>query len=250
MTIHRFFVSSGQIKNNKVFFAGDSAKQITKVLRLKIGDKVIVLDNSGFEFLVKLQTEISGQVIGNIIKRTKNHAEPKTVITLYQALTSREKIETILQKCTEIGVSKFVPVETKRSLLKVKDIKTDRLERFKKIIQEAAEQSERGLIPEISKPVKFEEAIIKLGTQGLALCAWEEEKQNKLSDILAQDSKAKKVSIFIGPEGGFEKNEIIFAKKHRVVTIGLGPRILRTETASPLLVGLILYAKGDLDDTM
>ncbi len=242
MTIHRFFIDPKSIKAEKVFLHNDMAKQIIKVLRLKKGDKIVVLDNSGSEFLVRLDEIISGQVIGTIIKKKKNNAEPKTFITLYQALTPRDKFELILQKCTEIGVSRFIPIETKRSLLKVKDIKGDRLERFQKIITEAAEQCERALLPMINKPLKFEEAVIKLNPKELVLCAWEDEKKNSVDGIL--NNEGKRISIFIGPEGGFDSSEIIFAKKHDVITVSLGPRILRTETAAIALSSLILLPSG------
>lgn len=248
MTIHRFFAEPGSIKAEKVFLPKDAAKQIIKVLRLKRGDKITVLDNNGFEYLVRLDEITPGQVTGVVIGRKKNNSEPKTFIILYQALTKREKFETILQKCTEIGVSQFVPVETKRSLLKLGDIKKDRLERFQKIVHEAAEQSERGLVPFIGKPLNFEEAI-KLASQGLTLCAWEEERKNNLADMLNRNKKGQKISIFIGPEGGFDTEEIIFAKEHDVITVSLGSRILRTETAGPLLSGLILYQQGDLNQS-
>lgn len=241
MTTHRFFIDPKAVKSDKVFLHKEAAKQITKVLRLKMGDKIVVLDNSGFEYLVRLDEIISGQVIGSIIKKKKNTTEPKIFITLYQALTTRDKFELILQKCTEIGVSKFVPVETKRSLLKVKDIKEDRLERFQKIITEAAEQSERGKVPQIVKPIKIEEAFLKLDPKDLVLCAWEDERKNSLSDVLKKGEKAKDISIFIGPEGGFDNSEIIFAKKNDVLTVSLGPRILRTETAAIVFSSLVLY---------
>ena len=240
MTIHRFFVSPGKIKSNKIFFDQEAAKQITKVLRLKVGEKVIALDNTGFEYLVRLEEMISGQLFGTILKKTKNNSESKKQVTLYQALTTKDKFELILQKCTEIGVSKIVPVETKRSLLKVKDLSPKKLERFEKIIQEAAEQSERGLLPKLGKPLKFAEAIINLGTKGETLCAWEDEKKNNLNSVLKKADDTKNISIFIGPEGGFEKEEIIFARKHDVLTITLGPRILRTETAAIVLAAKLL----------
>lgn len=239
MTIHRFFVDSITYKGKKIFFHGEIAKQITKVLRLKEGMSVIALDNKGYEYLVRLDTFISGQIAGTILKKSKNTAEPEIFVTLYQALTSKDKFELILQKCSEIGVSKFVPVETRRSLLKIKDIKKDRLERFQKIIQEAAEQCERGKIPQIVPAVKFEDAL-DLAGKDYSIIAWEDEKKNSIKEVLKNIPKDKSVSIFIGPEGGFEEKEINLAKKAGVIPISLGPRILRTETAAIALSSLIL----------
>lgn len=239
MTIHRFFVDSITSKGKNIFFHGDTAKQITKVLRLKEGDRVMTLDNKGYEYLVRLNMFISGQVTGTILKKQKNLAEPEVFVTLYQALTSRDKFELILQKCTEIGISKFVPVETKRSLLKVKDIKKDRLERFQKIIQEASEQTERGRIPQILEAVKFEDAL-DLVENDYSIIAWEDEKKNPIKDVLKNIPMRKNISIFIGPEGGFEETEIKLAKKMGVLPVSLGPRILRTETAAIAFSSLAL----------
>lgn len=239
MTIHRFFVDSITSKGRNIFFHGDTAKQITKVLRLKEGDQVVALDNKGYEYLVRLNLFISGQVTGTILKKQKNIAEPKTFVTLYQALSSRDKFELILQKCTEIGISKFVPVETKRSLLKIKDIKKDRLERFQKIIIEASEQCERGFIPQILPAIKLEEAL-DLIEKDYAIIAWEDEKKNSIKEVLKNLPKEKNISIFIGPEGGFEESEIKLAKKMGVLPISLGSRILRTETAAIALSALLL----------
>lgn len=247
MSFHRFFVLPNSIKSNRVFIPKETSKQITKVLRLKKGDQIVVLDGMGNEYLVALDQMIWDNVSGKILSKKINLSEPKTQITLYQALTPREKFETVLQKGTEIGVSSFVPTETKRSLLKVNDAKKEKLERWQRIVQEASEQSERGIIPAVKEPIRFQEAVKLALEEGIVLIAWENEEKNTLAKVLSGIS-AHKISIFIGPEGGFEESEIEFAKSSGATTVSLGPRILRTETAGPFLGSLILFSKGALEE--
>lgn len=247
MTFHRFFIDSSCVHHSIVKFPKDVSQQITKVLRLRRGDYVIVLDGKLTEYQVVLDQMISTEVIGKILVQTVNQSEPNTYITLYQSLTPRDKFETILQKGTELGISCFVPIETKRSLIKRNDLKPDRFDRWKRIIQEAAEQSERGRVPELKETLKFEDAIVAGVAQGIVLLAWEQEADKKLSSVLADLKDEKSLAIFIGPEGGFELSEIAFAYDKGVQTVGLGPRVLRTETAGPTLASLILFQLGDLD---
>lgn len=243
MTLHRFFVNPSLIKAGEVFLPKDISTQIKKVLRLQQGDKFIVLDNTGNEYLIELVSDISGKIISQL----SNNNEPNAKITLYQALTARDKFESILQKGTEIGISRFVPIATKRSLLKVKDIKQDRIERFRKIIKEAAEQSERSMLPELHQPMTFELAINEAISNGYVLIAWENEIEEKISEKLKNLPPQSSISIFIGPEGGFERSEIEFAISKKVMSVSLGPRVLRTETAGLVLAALILFHYGELD---
>lgn len=243
MTLHRFFVQHDSIKFEKVYFNSETSKQITKVLRLRKGDRVIVLDGTGLEYEIELEQMISDAVVGKIIHKSTNSAEPNIFVTLYQALTPRDKFELVLQKATEVGVSKFVPIETKRSLVKVGDLKLEKFERYQRIIQEASEQSERGVIPLIEQPMKFEDAINQAVKEDLTLIAWEGEQENSLKSELNKIENVTKVSIFIGPEGGFEEGEIEYGKSKGAKTVSLGPRILRTETAGIVLTANILFAK-------
>lgn len=247
MTLHRFFVSPEAIKSARVFFNAETSKQITKVLRLKRGNRVVVLDGSGKEYLVDIEQLISDAVSGKVISQSNNKSEPKTIVTLYQALTPRDKFETVLQKGTEVGISRFVPVETKRSLLKSIDLKPEKMDRFLRIIQESAEQSERGVIPSLGMALKFEEAIKIALDKGAVILAWEYEKKNTLTTVSVDLINSKEIGIFIGPEGGFEEQEIRFAIELGATAVTLGPRVLRTETAGPLMAALILFSKGDLD---
>ncbi|RJQ38061.1 16S rRNA (uracil(1498)-N(3))-methyltransferase [Candidatus Microgenomates bacterium] len=263
MTLHRFYIPSLNIVNGKVILPPETSRQIRQVLRLKTGDKVVVFSDTSEQYLIQIEA-IENVVAGTVISQNINNSEPRTFIILYQALTPREKFESILQKGTEIGISSFVPIETKRSLIRKKDVKEEKIKRWEKIIQEAAEQSERGKVPKIFSPMNFGEAVEIAVKDGVVLIAWEEENEQFLSEEILRSTLVKqvdsftsfgpsakgdteRVSIFIGPEGGFEKEEIETAKKLGAKTISLGPRILRTETAGPFMASLILFAKGDLE---
>lgn len=256
MTLHRFFINPLSITGQKIVLPPDVSRQIKQVLRLKAGDRVVVFDNEK-QYLVQLE-KVENIIECSIISQIENTSEPKTFITLYQALIPREKFETVLQKGTEIGVSSFVPLETKRSLIKKRDVKAEKINRWQKIIQEAAEQSERGKVPQVQNVFSFEEAVGKAVNEGTVLVAWENEDQCFLSEeILSaapgglQDDNVEeeKISIFIGPEGGFEEGEIEFAKKLGAKTVSLGPRILRSETAGILFASIILFSKGGFNKT-
>ncbi len=247
MTLHRFFIPTQYIAEGIITLPIELKKQLTKVLRLKTGDKIILLDGTGFEYLVELNHQ-DENIQGKIISKKDNNSEPKVKITLYQSLTTKDKFETVLQKGTEVGVTKFIPIQTDRSLLKIIDIKPDRMERFKKVIQEAAEQSERGIVPELGAVLNFEQAIENASISGSILIAWEKEDQVVLSDVLSEFlSKTANIGIFIGPEGGFDQQEIEFAVSKGAQLVSLGPRVLRTETAGLVFASLILFAGKELD---
>ncbi|OGE31653.1 hypothetical protein A2631_00700 [Candidatus Daviesbacteria bacterium RIFCSPHIGHO2_01_FULL_44_29] len=246
VTTHRFFIPSSCIDQNWVTMPNEISQQICKVLRLDVGDAVIVLDNSGFQYTVILSQVNPKTVAGKITSKLENRAEPETKISLYQALIPREKFETVLQKGTEIGIDRFVPLETKRTLIKKNTYGEQKLTRWTRIVQESSEQSERGFIPEIVSPTSFKEAILEAVKSDVALLAAERESSGGSPGLLALLENSKKVSLFIGPEGGFEDSELEFAQKAGVKLINLGPRIFRSETAGLVLATLVLFSTGDL----
>ncbi len=245
MTIHRFFIS-GFEKVESLILPQEIAWQISKVLRLQTGENIIISNNQGKDFSYILETIQKNVVIAKYISVTENKSEPQSYITLFQALIPREKFEDVLQKCTEIGISQFVPIQTARSIVHTKDVNDQKIERWQKIIQEAAEQSERAKMPTVSSPITFEKALEEATKRSEVFIAWEEEESNFPSEVL-QKINSKNISVFIGPEGGFTQEEIDYAKKRGAKTISLGPRILRSETAGIVLASLLLFSAKDLD---
>ncbi len=243
--MNRFFVSTSDFQDEQVVLGKRQAHQIRNVLRMNRGDRIIVLDNTGYEYGVVLTEIEKDRVLCQIEQKRPAAGEPQVRLTLYQSLLSRDKFELILQKCTEVGVSRFVPVITQRSLVRDADTVTpNKLARWRRIITEAAEQSHRGRIPELNQPIQFEQAIASVRAFECPLIASPAEQRMTLRMALQKNvgNKLQTVALFSGPEGGFTEQEITLAAA--AVAFSLGPRILRAETASIVAAALILYESG------
>ena len=251
MTRHRFFISKEQIRNERVFISGDQARQIHQVLRLRAGDKISVLNNEGWEFEVDLLTTRPDQVTGRLVKRWQVKSEPWVHLTLFQSSLKQDRFEWILQKGTELGVSSFVPMISKRSVVRQTTLKQNKLARWQRILCEAAEQSGRGLIPSLAQPVDFAAALEAAQTSHLAMIPWTGEKENTISTVLAHANHhlshpVRKIALLLGPEGGFAESEIQAAQLAKIVPITLGLRILRAETAAIVAATLTLHETGEM----
>jgi len=231
------------MRGNDVILPEEVQNQIGRALRLKPGDRIIVLDQSGYEYLLGLDLTPNGKFLGKVLSKEKNTAEPKVHLNLYIAMTQREKLEWILQKGTEIGVCEFHPFICRRSLVQDADFLGKKQARRQKILQEAAEQCGRGHVPRLFPPLNLEAAVYEaVRESSLVLVAWEGERQVNLKQILDEHYKDKgSVALFIGPEGGFDKQEIELMHREGVRTFSLGKRILRMETAAVLAPALVLY---------
>jgi 16S rRNA (uracil1498-N3)-methyltransferase len=246
--LHRFFVNRQCFHDSKVVITDQQAHQILRVLRLRAGDRVIVLDNEGWEYEVVLVAINKSQLTFELIDKRRAKGEPQTRIILYQSMLAREKFEWLLQKCTEVGVCRFTPVITQRSLVRKSDtVGPAKLERWQRIITEAAEQSHRGLIPEIDRPIGFTECLSRLSEFDLVLIASLDEDSKPLGKCLEECGKPKNIALLIGPEGGFTDDEIRLAYENGAAAINLGPRVLRTETAAMVASALVLYELGQME---
>lgn len=245
--MHRFFVTPDSIVGHTVTLLDGQAHQIARVLRLSSGDQITVLDNSGYEYVVALHEVSTRQVLGRIMERALSQSEPRTAITLYQALLKGSKFEYVLQKCTEVGVTAFVPLVCRRCVADAAKVSEPKLARWRDIIRESAEQSRRGRLPTLSPPMAFEEA--GNAVEGLGLLPWEGEAPLSLRSVLRENltrQQPLKVSLLIGPEGGFDPSEVVYARSHGVAPVTLGKRVLRAETAGLVAASAILYEMGDL----
>ena len=201
---------------------------MVKVLRVCLKDRYFFLDNSGFEFLAEITQLDENGIIATVLEKRKNLAEPSLFVTLYQALPKKmELFEWVLQKGTEIGVSEFVPLVTERTERR----EIPKRERLFKILREAAEQCERGKIPELKEPLDFDRAI-QNHASGKKILLHGRGEFPKLSEKLNELKTQSRISLFIGPEGGFSEREIEKANNSGVFIYSLGPRVLRTETAA------------------
>lgn len=240
--MHRFFVNPQFISETAVSFPPEQAHQLRAVLRMSVGDAVIVLDNAGQEYDVTLTAVDKKQVLGNITARRATTGEPATHLTLYLALLKRDNFEWVLQKGTEIGVNRFVPIITARTV--VTAVKPSKLERWQRILSEAAEQCRRARIPELAVPLTLTAAAAAHGA-GVALMPWEEARDVTITAALAE-RPGRSIALFIGPEGGFAESEVEYGRAHDLIPVTLGPRILRAETAAIVAATLALQARGDL----
>lgn len=240
--MHRFFVPASRISGEEIEFAEDQRRQMLNVLRLRQGDLVAAFDGSGREFVAEINVLNGAHALGRIVEVRTPATEPDLDVTLVQSMPKGDKIEIILQKCTEIGVSSFLIMETERSVRRIRPEDMEKnLIRWRAIVREAAEQSGRTRVPSVDGVISFQDALARVKNSGISFIAWENEKEMTLSSALPSLSGAKQVSYLIGPEGGFSAEEIAAARTEGIIPVSLGPRTLRTETAAIVVSALIVY---------
>ena len=247
--MNRFFLQPEYFSEEAVTFPPEIAHQILNVLRLGDGDLVEVLDNTGraFEVRIMLDTAMK-RVRGEIIQSYLVQTEPDVEVSLFFGLTSRDKVEWILQKGTEIGVAAFHPFISSRTLVQALRMTDKKTLRWNRIIREAAEQSRRGRLPLLHAAKPFDVCLIDEGHEHVpSLIAWEDDDSERVP--LAQALKGfggSKIRLFTGPEGGFSGDEINLAREAGCQIVSLGPRTLRMETAAILLPAVVLFELGAL----
>ena len=237
---HRFFIPSEWITPPTVRLQNPIARQIKAVLRMQPGDELVVLDNLGMEWQVQIIQMGKDMVEGQIVSQQVVQSEPKLQLTLYQGTLKAQKFEWVLQKGTELGVSRFVPTICQRSVVNKTDALAKKYPRWHNIIREAAEQSRRGRLPQLEQPMPLAEAIQHAGSTPLLLMPWEEASESNLKTILAA-KMVNDVAVFIGPEGGFANTEVEMVREAGGQIVRLGLRILRAETAGLAVCAAILY---------
>ena len=236
----RFFVNNEQIDNGEIKIIGEDCKHMAIVLRSKVGDKISVCNGECTDFSCAIKEINKQEITLSILSQEESASEPKTKITLFQALPKADKMELIIQKCVELGVDEIVLVETEFTIVKLNGKEDKKIARFQKISEGAAKQSGRGKVPKIHSVVSFKQALEMASAFELSILAYEKEKEATLKSVI-KNSEAKRVACFVGAEGGFSENEIFLCKEKNVQTITLGNRILRTETAGFTLIANILY---------
>ena len=244
--MHRFFVPPHWVRHGEASLEGSVARQIARVLRMTPGDQVVLLDNSGMEYVTQLTSLSASMVRGEIVSIQAGQTEPRVQIALYQALLKGDKFGWVLQKGTELGVSAFVPLASRRAVPKERDSwQRSHYLRWKRIITEAAEQSRRCMLPVLEEVLTFYEACQGTRGRGLSLIPWEGEDGVGLGQALAGETP-ERVNIFIGPEGGWPQEEVDNAVSCGAVPVSLGRRVLRAETAAIAAVTGVMYAMGEL----
>ena len=232
----RFFIDASQVSadgdTGLIRITGEDAHHITHVLRTRIGEEITVCDNAGVVYRTVL--EAAGEtVLLRVLEQSAADTEPPYIATVYQALVKGDKMETVIQKAVETGASVIVPMVTSRAVVKLdeKDARK-KTERWQKIAHEAAKQCGRGIIPQVTMPVSYKEAMRQAAEADLALFCYEGDGTKPLPVLCRNVDSPRTVSLCIGPEGGFADGEAEAAKEAGLQMCGLGKRILRTETAA------------------
>jgi len=239
--MHRFFLPINAFQDDTVDFTPDISRQINRVLRLQPPEKVIALDNSGWQYLLEL-TDVRPELVrGKILEKSTAGGEAPVVLNMCLCLAQREKFEWMLQKCTEVGAASFTPVISSRSLVQDQKNLENKRDRWQRILQEAAEQSRRGRIPSLNQPLDYSEVIRQASSANhMKILAWEAEKSLRLQDALMGLSTGAEISLLIGPEGGISADEAEMAAGNDWKLVSLGPRILRMETAAVVAAALVI----------
>lgn len=239
----RFFVDACDTKGKSITITGEDVNHIKNVLRLKIGDEITINDKEQTDYVCNISSFDDGVVVADIVDVLKNAAELPVKIVLFQGLPKLDKLEFIIQKAVELGVAEVVPVVTKRSIVKVDAKKEEKkLARYQAIATSAAKQSGRGVIPEVKPFMSYKEAIKYASSLDMTIIPYEEAKGVEYSKEVIKSIKGKEsLGIFIGPEGGFAKEEVDLALENGASAITLGHRILRTETAGLTTLSIIMF---------
>ncbi|MGN0181702.1 MAG: 16S rRNA (uracil(1498)-N(3))-methyltransferase [Candidatus Ornithomonoglobus sp.] len=244
----KFFTARENITDTEIIIDSEDAKHIKKVLRLGEGDEITVCDGRGIDYSARIREIDSSRVICDILDSRRCDTEPKVKVTLYQGLPKAAKMDYIIQKTTELGITKIVPAKMSRCVVKLENEAAERkkVERWQKIAYEAAKQSGRGAVPEVAMPMTVDEIIDELQNADLAFAPYECEQETRLKAVLENAGNVKNVSFIIGPEGGFDITEIEKLKAAGIQTITLGRRILRTETAGEAVLAMTMYGLEEI----
>ncbi|HMQ33107.1 MAG TPA: 16S rRNA (uracil(1498)-N(3))-methyltransferase [Chloroflexaceae bacterium] len=238
----RFFVPPEALRSDEVRLADQGlAHQLGRVLRLGPGDRVLLLDGLGAACTVELAALGRDEVRGRVVERAAAKGEPPVALTVYLPLIRPERFEWALQKCVELGAARLVPVAFARSL-PADRADARRLERWRRIVREAAEQACRGVLPDVAEPVPFAAACEAAAGADLAILLWEREAPRLAALLAGAAGRASATcALLSGPEGGVTDEELTAARGRGIMAASLGPRILRAETA-PVAAAAILIA--------
>jgi 16S rRNA (uracil1498-N3)-methyltransferase len=245
--MRRFFIEENAIADGKAIVTGNLFCHMARVLRLKIGTRVILSDGIGRRHVGIIEAIGKESITIQLEESSSEPARPVgPLITLYQGLPKGSKMEFILQKSTELGADSLVPFVAGRSVGRLpKERETERMERWQRVVREAARQSNRTTIPHLT-PVQDLSGLLVTANQSVKLLLWEEEKCNRLKSVLGSLPIPETVAIMVGPEGGMTADEVSAATANGFIPITLGARILRTETAGLALLSVLQYYWGDM----
>lgn len=242
----KFFVKTSQIKEENIYINGTDFNHISNVLRLKVGEHITIGNMAtGENYLCEILKFDKEKVTTKIIEKLKEQKEIKLEIHILQGIPKSDKMELIIQKSVELGVSKIIPIQMDRSIVKLKEKdEKKKNERWNKIAESAAKQCERDIIPEVSMSIKTDNIETIKNDYDIIIVAYEKEENNTIKDVLKEikkKNKLAKIAIIIGPEGGISDREIHLLKNMDAKIVTIGKRILRTETVALAISSMIVY---------
>ena len=239
--MYHFFIKPEQAAAHEVAIIGSDVNHIKNVLRMKVGEQICVNDGS-HEYLCSIAQLDAEEVTAKIEQVSETTSELPSRIVLFQGLPKADKMETIIQKCVELGVHEIVPVQMKRCVVKLDCKKEEaKRKRWQAISESAAKQSKRSIIPNVSEVLSFKQALEKAKELDVLLLPYEcAEGMAYTRMVVSKIKPGQSVGIFIGPEGGFDGDELKLANEAECNIITLGKRILRTETAGMMLMSVIM----------
>ncbi|MBQ3427553.1 MAG: 16S rRNA (uracil(1498)-N(3))-methyltransferase [Clostridia bacterium] len=244
----KFFTARENISDKEIIIDSEDAKHIQRVLRLGKGDEITVCDGRGIDYTAKISVIDKNSVICDIISAHQCDTEPSIKVTLYQGLPKAAKMDYIIQKTTELGICRIVPVKMSRCVVKLENAAAEKkkTERWQKIAYEAAKQSGRGVIPEIAMPMTFDQALPDMSGSDMVFAPHECETDTRLNGIINSNKNIRTAAFMIGPEGGYDLTETDKLRAAGIKTITLGRRILRTETAGEAVLAMLMYGMGEI----
>ena len=245
--MQHFFVAPSQVKDDLIYVEGSDVNHMKNVLRMHPGEEVTISDGNNCQYLCEIKGYEGDEAILHILEKLNTDTELASKIYLFQGLPKQDKMELIVQKCVELGAYSIVPVATKRCVVKLDDKKAKKkIERWQQIAESAAKQAGRGVIPEVSEVMSFKEALKYAKNLDVVLIPYElAEGMNETKQIISGIQSGQSVGIFIGPEGGFEREEVELAITEGAKAITLGKRILRTETAGLTTLSVLMFHLED-----
>ncbi len=241
--MQHFFVTPEQVGDGEILIQGSDVNHMKNVLRMKLGEVVEINDGNNRKYIGKIIAMNENEICVSIIEELQSDTELSSKIYLFQGLPKADKMELIVQKAVELGVVEVIPVTTQRTVVKLDDKKkAKKVERWNSIAESAAKQSARGVIPSVAPIATWKQALEYAQNMDHVIVPYElAEGMAQTRATLESIKRGESIAIFIGPEGGFDKNEIQCVEELGMKPITLGRRILRTETAGLATLAMLVY---------
>jgi 16S rRNA (uracil1498-N3)-methyltransferase len=244
--VRRFTIAPERIDGGRVAFDRDETRHLARVLRLRPGDVVVAGDGRGHDYTVRIES-LGGLASGTVLATTDSGVESPLAVTLVQGIPKGDRMEAIVRDATQLGVRRIVPAVTERTVVRrAADAWDDRVRRWQRVAREAAKQCGRAVVPDVAAPCELATALRDPSAAALRLCLWEGDAPPLSTALDAMTGAAASAAVLIGPEGGLTAQEVETARAAGFTAVRLGPRILRTETAGPVMVAILQSRFGDL----